>query len=81
MDRECIWKNFYNGSQELYLSKEESTTGAFGLEGRYPFLDRDLVQEFLWLLPELKNSKYKAPLANYMQDHNYPFIEEKRGVD
>eukprot|EP00438_Fugacium_kawagutii_P021707 Skav224773 [mRNA] locus=scaffold1604:677088:681471:- [translate_table: standard] len=34
---------------EDYLAKEESTAGAHGVETRYPFLDRNLVQEFLWL--------------------------------
>ena len=34
---------------EDYLAKEESTAGAHGVETRYPFLDRGLVQEFLWL--------------------------------
>lgn len=36
-------------SPEDYLAKEESTAGAHGVETRYPFLDRNLVQEFLWL--------------------------------
>jgi asparagine synthetase B (glutamine-hydrolysing) len=80
-DKDCIWKNFYYGTQEVYLSKEESTTGAFGLEGRYPFLDKNIVQEFLWLSPELKNSKYKAPLCNYLTLNNYPFVEEKKGFN
>jgi hypothetical protein len=34
---------------EDYLAKEESTAGAHGVETRYPFLDRGVVQEFLWL--------------------------------
>ena len=80
-DYDCTWKNFYHGVQELYISKEESLTGGFGLEGRFPFLDRNLVQEFLWLKPELKNLKYKAPLSNYMNKSNYPFKEEKLGFN
>ena len=31
--------------------KEEMVAGAYGIETRYPFLDRDVVQEFLWLKP------------------------------
>jgi asparagine synthase (glutamine-hydrolysing) len=80
-DKDCIWKNFYSGTQELYLFKEESLTGGFGLEGRYPFLDKYLVQEFLSLTSELKNSFYKSPLRNYMLLHNYPFCEEKKGFN
>ena len=30
------------------------------VEGRYPLLDPRVVQEFLWLQPELKNQAYKA---------------------
>jgi hypothetical protein len=45
----CVWKNFYFGTQEIYLLKEESLTGGFGLEGRFPFLDKNVIQEFLWL--------------------------------
>ncbi len=81
LDKDCVWKNFYHGTQEVYLAKEESTTGSFGLEGRYPFLDTQVVQEFLWLDCELKNSKYKAPLSNYLTINNYPFIEEKKGFN
>ncbi len=80
-DYNCVWKNFYHGVQELYISKEESLTGGFGLEGRFPFLDKNVIQEFLWLKPELKNSKYKAPLNNYMSKYNYPFKEEKLGFN
>jgi hypothetical protein len=81
LDRDCIWKNFYNGTQEVYLGKEEANAGAFALEGRYPFLDKYLVQEFLWLSREIKNSKYKAPLNNYLKLNNYPFTEEKFGFN
>jgi len=80
-DRECVWKNFYNGTQEVYLFKEEANSGAFGLEGRYPFLDKYVVQEFLWLMHELKNSKYKAPLYNYLSLNNYPYCEQKIGFN
>jgi len=47
------------------------------LEGRYPFLDRAVVQEFLWLTADLKNSVYKNVLDNYLTMHNYSF---QRGV-
>jgi hypothetical protein len=62
---------------ESYLAKEEYVSGAYGLEGRYPFLDRAVVQEFLWLSADLKNSVYKNVLDNYLTMHNYPF---QRGV-
>lgn len=67
------WKDFFGNTQRAYLRKEEHVTGSYGIEGRYPFLDRDVVQEFLWLKPELKNQHYKAPLNRYLNLHKYPF--------
>lgn len=74
------WYNFNYGCQESYLIKEEYAGGAFNIETRYPFLDKQLVQEFLWLTPELKNAHYKAPLREYLIKHNFPFEQDvKRG--
>ena len=44
-----------------------------------PLSDKDLVQAFLNTTQDLKNSRYKAWLAQYMEDHNYPYdsIETK----
>jgi len=74
------WHSFWDGTQVQYLNKEEYVAGHFGIETRYPFLDRDLVQEFLWLSTELKNKKYKNALAEYLEQNNFPFeASEKRG--
>lgn len=67
------WHSFYDGTQIQYLNKEEYIAGHHGIETRYPFLDKDLVQEFLWLKPELKNSKYKSALNEYLSINNFPF--------
>lgn len=68
------WKNFYGNTQRAYLMKEEHVAGAYGIEGRYPFLDKDVVQEFLWLSADLKNSNYKSPLHNYLEHvHSFPY--------
>ena len=69
------WRSFYEGTQVSYLAKEESVSGGFGIEGRYPFLDTKLVQEFLWLKPELKNKTYKSVIHEYLKKNNYPFDE------
>jgi asparagine synthetase B (glutamine-hydrolysing) len=75
-----VWKNFYGGCQRAYLVKEEHVGGSHGIETRYPFLDAQLVQEFLWLAPELKNERYKAPLFEYFARSDFPFWEgAKRG--
>lgn len=66
------WDNFFYGSQSSYLSKEESISGGFGIEGRYPFLDKQVVQEYLWLTSHLKNKYYKSPITNFMIENNYP---------
>jgi asparagine synthetase B (glutamine-hydrolysing) len=74
------WKKFYGDTQRSYLFKEEYILGRHGLEGRYPYLDKFLVQEFLWLTPKLKNLTYKAPLAALFQSSGYPFEPlRKRG--
>jgi len=80
-DRNCIWKNFYHSCQESYLWKEESITGLYGIEGRFPFLDKTVVQEFLWLRPELKNAEYKGVLKRYLEENGYPFITRKIGFN
>jgi asparagine synthetase B (glutamine-hydrolysing) len=69
------YANFYDNSQVWYLNKEECVAGSHGIETRYPFLDKSCVQEFLWLRPELKNRRYKAPLAEFLERRGYPFDE------
>lgn len=74
------WHSFWDGTQVQYLNKEEYVAGHFGIETRYPFLDKDLVQEFLWLSPKLKNSKYKSCLDEYLKINSFPYQpSEKRG--
>ena len=74
------WRKFYGDTQRSYLMKEELVLGRHGIEGRYPFLDRAVVQEFLSLDVGLKNSEYKAPLAHFLRKHGYPVeLNKKRG--
>jgi len=72
------WNSFYGSSMESYLAKEEYVSGAYGIEGRYPFLDKDVVQEFLWLDYNLKNSVYKSVLDNYLKKNEYPMLENQK---
>ena len=67
------WNSFYNSTMESYLAKEEYTSGIWGIETRYPYLDKDVVQEFLWLTSELKNKHYKSVLHDYFVKNNFPF--------
>lgn len=74
-DKLTLWENFYEGFQYSYLGKEEYVAGSHSVETRYPFLDEKVVQEFLWLTPELKNNYYKAPIREYLKRNNFPFAE------
>ena len=74
------WKNFFDGTQEMYIAKEEYVAGSFGIETRYPYLDEDVVQEFLWLSPELKNKSYKSVVYEYLNNNNFPIdLNQKIG--
>jgi asparagine synthetase B (glutamine-hydrolysing) len=75
------WDNFYYGAASSYLGMNECICGAYGVEGRYPFFDRKLVQEFLSLKPELKNADEKAPLINFFKEYNYSYTMTKRGFN
>lgn len=67
------WNSFYESTMKSYLMKEEYVGGSYGVETRYPFLDRKVVQEFLWLTSTLKNFKYKSVLNEYLTRNNFPF--------
>lgn len=76
------WNNFFGSCQESYIAKEEYVGGAYNIETRYPFLDKQVVQEFLWLSTKLKNRCYKAPLDEYLTRNNFPFEKGvKRGFN
>jgi asparagine synthetase B (glutamine-hydrolysing) len=72
------YQNFFDGTMIQYLNKEEYVGGAYGIETRYPFLDTQLVQEFLWLAASLKNACYKAPIEHYLASHQYPFDANRK---
>lgn len=73
------WNSFFGSSMESYIAKEEYVGGAYGIEVRYPFLDKQVVQEFLWLDSDIKNANYKAPLKQYCDLNNYPYFIGKKG--
>lgn len=79
------WANFYNGSMKNYLMGDEYVGGCYSYETRYPFCDKDVVQEFLWLKPELKNnykgSNYKPALLYYLDNERFPFHIRKLGFN
>lgn len=77
-DELFLWENFYDGCQYSYIGKEECVAGSHAIETRYPYLDQKVVQEFLWLAPELKNKYYKAPIREYLLRNNFPNLFDKK---
>jgi asparagine synthetase B (glutamine-hydrolysing) len=74
------WPSFYGSTQASYLMKEEYVAGAYGIEARYPYLDKTVVQEFLSLSQHLKNWRYKSVLRNYLEEADFPCaFDEKFG--
>jgi len=69
------WNNFSGYRMIDFAYKDESVGGSYGIEVRYPLIDRDLVQEFLKIDNKLKNKTYKSPLHHYLKNHDYPFNE------
>jgi asparagine synthetase B (glutamine-hydrolysing) len=72
------WASFYGSSQAAYLGKEEYVAGSYGIETRYPFLDKWVVQEFLHLSCRLKNSAYKSVLDYYLRARNFPTLYDEK---
>ena len=68
------WPSFFGGTQRDYLAKEELVAGTHGVEARYPFLDPAVVQEYLWLTADLKNSLYKRPITDFLRRYRYPAL-------
>ena len=79
------WPNFFKGSMENYIKGDDYVGGSFSYETRYPFCDPDLIQEFIYLKPNLKNdynnSTYKPALTYYLQRENFPYQTKKYGFN
>jgi len=74
------WKKFYDDSQKSYLRKDEMVAGLFGIEGRYPYLDKELIQSFLNLDVSLKNKRYKHCILSFLEMNDYPVeVNVKKG--
>lgn len=74
------WASFWGSTMESYIAKEEWVGGSFGIEMRYPFLDKQVVQEFLWIHQDLKNRTYKSVIDYMLTKNNIPYEKGiKRG--
>jgi asparagine synthetase B (glutamine-hydrolysing) len=72
------WPNFDASYGRNIIQMFERVAGCYGIESRYPFLDKHVVQEFLWLNDNIKNSEFKQCLAQYMRANKFPFLENKK---
>jgi len=73
------WPNFFGGWNRVFLEATERIVGHYGIETRYPFLDRAVVQAFLDLSPEAKGRRYKGCISHRMDALNYPYHDRKIG--
>lgn len=80
LKKQFPWKNFYGGTNRLYIDQLECVGGSYGIEVRYPFLDKKFVQEFLHLERKAKNSAYKSVLYEYLSKNNMSFKSKKVGL-
>jgi hypothetical protein len=63
------WEHFEGGRMRYILDNWETQMLHEAVEVRNCFLDRDLVQEFLWLCSYLKNERFKHFLKTYLEAH------------
>lgn len=62
------WNNFYEGKNRYYIDELEYVGGCYGVEVRYPYLDKFFVQEFLNLSHKLKTARYKSVIHEYLNN-------------
>lgn len=77
-DKLYEWPNFRKNVNYMYLQEIEEIANIYSVKVHYPYLNIVLVQEFLWLAPELKNRYYKAPLREYLTLNRVPFEENAK---
>jgi len=71
------WPNFDSGYGRNIINMFERVGGACSVEVRYPFLDKHVVQNFLWLSDDLKNKEYKQCLSHLLRVNKFPYIQKK----
>jgi asparagine synthetase B (glutamine-hydrolysing) len=72
--------HFYSYITQHFCNEFEYIVGAYGVQLRYPFLDKIFVQEFLNLSPELKTQKYKSVITEYLHINNLITNSKKVGM-
>ena len=72
------WPNFDSSYGRNIIQMFERVAGCFGIESRYPFLDKQVVQEFLWLSDHIKNSNFKQCIGQYMDKCKFPYLKNEK---
>jgi hypothetical protein len=63
-----------------HITEHENQFGSMGIQVRYPFLDKKVIQEYLWLTKRLQ-TKYKVPIKEYFDTEKFPYYDgEKHGM-
>ena len=62
------WQHFYGGQARRLLDLFETLSLAYGIENRNAFYDKKFVQEWLHVMPWIKNQTPKVFQKNYLRD-------------
>ncbi len=74
-DLSTVWPWIENNVFEKFHNRTEIVGGYYGMEYRCPLMSNNLIQAWLNTTQELKNKKHKGWMAQYMDDHNYPYAD------
>lgn len=73
------WFHFEENNVRKICDNWETSFLYHGVEGRNCFLDKRLIQEFLWLTPKLKNKRYKHFIKDYLENRNLQLPSKRVG--
>lgn len=75
-----IWPyHIMNQWLDYGLQLTDPIGGMYGIESRFPLIDRRLVQAWINTEQKLKNTKYKGWMQDYMDQYKYPYTLKKYG--
>tara|TARA_Y100001937_G_scaffold128737_1_gene207451 strand:- start:2801 stop:4084 length:1284 start_codon:yes stop_codon:yes gene_type:complete len=72
-DLSTVWPWHENNVFENFHGRTEIVGGYHGIEYRCPFMSNSLIQAWINTTHELKNKRHKGWMAQYMDDHSYPY--------
>ena len=77
-DLSLVWPWHTNlGKMQSLFASYDILTASFGFQSKYPGLDKQVFQEFLWLDSRLKNAGHKRCFISYLEKYNYPYFNDK----